>query len=378
LSIAAIRNASPNGLSLSETPLSSTGDSSGTPLVSVVIPAYQCAQYIAQGVASVFAQSFKNLELIVVNDGSPDTSLLESELERFRQRIRYLKQPTRGPSAARNAGILEASGKYIAFLDGDDYWRPGHMLKLMTLFQQNSALELAYCDCILLKNENPLARYFDLQAQAAVVDFDSILVEDSAIPTSTVVVSREALLRVGLFDESIRRCEDFDLWLRLAFQGAPMAYHTDAEVVHRMNDAGLSANSLAMKTDRIRVYQKAAETLPITHKQKQTIQHIVAGIQAERLVEKMKSALQAGDYRSARDFAAQANQIQRNWKLSLAQLILRGAPSLLRRLYFAPAWLLRDHNSISAQACEDVPPAGEREAGDCAPADLHCGSSPRR
>jgi hypothetical protein len=252
------------------------------------------------------------------------------------------------------------------------------MLKLMTLFQQNSALELAYCDCILLKNENPLARYFDLQAQAAVVDFDSILVEDSAIPTSTVVVSREALLRVGLFDESIRRCEDFDLWLRLAFQGSPMAYHTDAEVVHRMNDAGLSANSLAMKTDRIRVYQKAAETLPITHKQKQTIQHIVAGIQAERLVEKMKSALQAGDYRSARDFAAQANQIQRNWKLSLAQLILRGAPSLLRRLYFAPAWLLRDHNSISAQACEDVPPAGEREAGDCAPADLHCGSSPRR
>jgi glycosyltransferase involved in cell wall biosynthesis len=378
LSIAAIRNASQYGLSLSETPLSSNGDSSGTPLVSVVIPAYQCAQYIAQAVASVFDQSFKNLELIVVNDGSPDTTLLESELERFRQRIRYLKQPTRGPSAARNVGILEARGKYVAFLDGDDYWRPEHLAKLLALFQQSPFLELAYCDCILLKNEKLDARYFDLQAQSTVVNFDSILVEDSAIPTSTVVVSREALLRVGLFDESIRRCEDFDLWLRLAFQGAPMAYHADAEVVHRMNDAGLSANSSAMKADRVRVYQKAAHTLPITQKQQQTIQQIIAGIEAERLVEKMKSALQAGDYRSARDFAAQANKIQSNWKLSLAQFVLRGAPGLLRRLYFARAWSLRDRNSSSAEPSEDVPRAGDRESGDRSPADLHCGSSPRR
>jgi len=346
--------------------LSSSGDSSGTPLVSVVIPAYRCAQYIAQGVASVFDQSFKNLELIVVNDGSPDTSLLESELERYRQKIRYLKQQSRGPSAARNAGIQEARGKYVAFLDGDDYWRPGHLSKLMTLFQQNSALELAYCDCILLKNEKLDARYFDLQAQAAVVNFDSILVEDSAIPTSTVVASREALLRVGLFDESIRRCEDFDLWLRLAFQGAPMAYHTDAEVVHRVNDAGLSANSLAMKTDRIRVYQKAAETLPITQKQRQTIQQIVAGIQAEGLVEKMKSALQAGDYRSARELAAQASKVYGNWKFSLAQFLLRAAPSVLRQLYVARAWLRRD--SIANQTSEEVPLPADCQDRNCASA----------
>src|SRR6266404_7765519 len=76
-------------------------------LVSVVIPAYRCSQYIAQAVQSVLAQTFPAHELIVVNDGSPDTPLLEAALAPYKDSIRYIKQPTRGPSGARNTGIVE-------------------------------------------------------------------------------------------------------------------------------------------------------------------------------------------------------------------------------------------------------------------------------
>src|SRR5258708_10595177 len=92
--------------------------STGEPvLVSVVIPAHNAANSIAEALTSVVNQTFSNYEIIVVNDGSPDTTLLERALELFRQRIRYIKQENQGPSGARNSGILAARGKYVAFLD---------------------------------------------------------------------------------------------------------------------------------------------------------------------------------------------------------------------------------------------------------------------
>src|SRR5262250_1344652 len=104
---------------LESLPRSDSGESVPQPLVSVVIPAYSCAQYIAQAARSVLEQSYAERELLVINDGSPDTPLLEAELEPFRDRIRYIRQPSGGPSSARNRGILEARGQYVAFLDGD-------------------------------------------------------------------------------------------------------------------------------------------------------------------------------------------------------------------------------------------------------------------
>src|SRR5689334_17674780 len=104
-------------------------------LVSVVIPAFRCAQYIVQGIESVLNQSFTNHEILVVNDGSPDTAELEAALAPYAGRIRYFKQSTRGPSGARNTGIRNAFGKYVAFLDGDDYWTPDHLAKNISILE---------------------------------------------------------------------------------------------------------------------------------------------------------------------------------------------------------------------------------------------------
>jgi glycosyltransferase involved in cell wall biosynthesis len=311
-------------------------------VVSVVIPAFRCAQYIAQAVESVLQQAFSDLEIIIVNDGSPDTALLEAALLPFWGKILYRKQETRGPSGARNAGILLARGRYVAFLDGDDYWRPDHLAKLMELFQADSALGLAYCDCILLKDEKPFANAFSIEPQSSVVNFDSLLVESCAISTSSAVVSRESILQAGLFDEGFRRCEDFDMWLRMAFGGARMAYHSDAQVFHRMNEAGLSADRLSMKRDRIRVYEKIAASLPVTIQQQETIHKLVASIKADCHVDEMKYALEEGNYQAALEFGNRAKALKNDWKLATSLFALRAFPRLFGHFYLARARRLND------------------------------------
>jgi len=96
-------------------------------MVSIIIPAYNVAPYIGETLDSVFAQTFADYEVIVINDGSPDTEDLERALARFIDRINYLKQENRGASVARNTGLHAARGQFIAFLDADDVWLPNSL-----------------------------------------------------------------------------------------------------------------------------------------------------------------------------------------------------------------------------------------------------------
>ena len=317
---------------LESLPRSDSGESV-SPLVSVVIPAFCCARYIGHAVESALGQSYGEREILVINDGSPDTPLLEAALEPFRDRIRYIQQPNGGPSSARNRGIIQARGQYVAFLDADDYWSPDHLRKQMELFRRDPGLELAYCDWILLKDEKNSDRAFSIQPQAPQVSFDALVVEDCSIGTSTAVVSREAIVRAGLFDETIRRCEDFEMWMRMAFGGSRMAYHCDADVFHRVLDEGLSADRLAMKRDRIRVYEKLIKTLPLSRRQRTTIENLAADTRRDCDVDILKHLLDAEDYQNAVVVAGRVNARSSSWKLTVAYLGLRFAPRLFGHLH---------------------------------------------
>jgi glycosyltransferase involved in cell wall biosynthesis len=319
------------------------------PLVSVVIPAYQCSQYIAQAVESVLSQSYPNYEVIVINDGSPDTPALEAALAPFMDRILYVKQTTRGPSGARNAGIRQARGKYVAFLDGDDHWSTSHLSKQMVMFERDPGLALTYCDCVLVREEKPFNRYFTLQPQSRSVTFESLIVEDCAISTSSTLVLREALIATGMFDENFRRSEDFDLWLRMSFRGCRMAYHPDAEVYHRVNEAGLSANKVAMKRDLIRVYGKIASTLNISSEQARLIDARIAKTESECHVEEFKRALEDGDYTRALQLSDGVKEAGNHWKLKVSSFALRIAPRLFRLLYLGRS-VASGHGRFSGQS----------------------------
>jgi len=360
------KNGSSNGGSRAPSPSDfRPGSSSGkaSEMISVIIPAYRCSQYIAQAVQSVLAQTFPACELIIVNDGSPDTPLLEAALLPYQESIRYVKQPTRGPSGARNTGILQARGDYIAFLDGDDYWFSDHLAKQVAMLREDPTLNLVYCDSILVKDERPFARAFDIEPQCAKVTFESLLVEDSAISTSSTVVSRSAIMTAGMFDENFMRCEDFDTWLRMSFAGARMAFHTDARVFHRISHLGLSADRWSMNKDRIRVYEKVAATLPISEQQRQIVHSMIAKTQAQCDIERMKNALEAGDYNQAVEAASNASGLKNSWKVKVSLFCLKTAPRLFRRIHMARIFLL-GRNKYSTRPAPYVSGAEDHSAED--------------
>jgi glycosyltransferase involved in cell wall biosynthesis len=309
-------------------------------LVSVVIPAYQSANYIGQALDSVFAQTFSNYEVIVVNDGSPDAELLERALQPYKARVRYIKQENRGPSGARNAGVLQARGKYVAFLDSDDFWFPDHLANQTASLLKNPSLGLVYADSILIEDDVPVGHAFGQQPQAPRVTFEALVVEACSVGTSSTVASRQALIDAGLFDERFKRCEDFDLWLRMAFRGTRMGYEPRVHACHRLFN-GLSSDHDRMKEARIEVYEKIASMLPISVAQNAVIRKRIERIQAERHMERAKEFLVAEEYADALDAAKRACAALDNWKLHLAIFGLHAVPHLFRDLYLVYGQILR-------------------------------------
>ena len=266
-----------------------------TVLVSVVIPAYRCSTSIAQALESVFAQRLTNIEVIVINDACPETDCLERVLQPYRHRIRYEKQSHQGPSAARNKGIAMAAGKYIALLDADDYWFPDHLAKQLQLLQRDPSLSLVYSNCLLLQGDKPVATAFGREPQRDSVSFEALITGDCSITTSSVVCSRQALLDVGLFNPRFLRCEDYDLWTRLAKSGYRFAFRRDLQVCYRLSN-GLSSDVQSMRQACIAVYESLASDSTVQPRQRQLVIGQIARTKAVTQVGKAKQLLVHREY----------------------------------------------------------------------------------
>lgn len=303
-----------------------------TPLISVVIPAYNAAAYLPATLDSVLLQNFSNYEIIVVNDGSPDTPELEKALQPYFGKLRYIKQENRGPSSARNTGIRAARGKYVAFLDSDDIWLPKHLANQMAMLESNPSLGLVYANGVQIRDERPIGVSFDRTPQSLPVNFDSLLREQSTVNTSSAVVSRDALVKAGMFDEQFRRCEDYDLWLRLAAAGVRMTFTREIQIAHRPAN-GLAASGDLMKQALIAVYQKTLATQKLTEVQTAVARAKIANISQAIEFERAKQFLLEGKFGEAVDCIDRAKAITPLWKLRVVKLGLRLSPHLLQSLY---------------------------------------------
>lgn len=232
------------------------------PLVSVVIPAYNCKSYVGEAIRSVLAQTIgaDAVETIVLDDGSSDGT--PEEIWRFGDAVRFVQLQHGGVSAARNYGIRIASGELIAFLDADDYWLPERLERACALFRSGERCFVNteyYVETDGVRSDvsyyesRGLRCLFELSA-ASQMDF---ALEDNFI-NSMVVAPRRALIDAGGFDESMRYGEDWDLWLRLLGAGYAARLVSEPSAVYRYQRPGATTtrHDAAMAADRLRVLSK--------------------------------------------------------------------------------------------------------------------------
>jgi len=202
---------------MSHLPERSAGLTRNVPRVSVVIPAWNVETVLEETLASVSAQTFRDFEVIVIDDGSDDDTpqVIEVSARKWPW-LRWERQVNAGVASARSRGIALARGEWIAFLDADDLWLPEKLASQMALIEQDPQLALVYCDVRTFSGESESKRsLFDERSHATGTVLRELFM-NNFVYTSTVLLKRSALVQVGGFDSGHQVNEDVDLWLRIA------------------------------------------------------------------------------------------------------------------------------------------------------------------
>jgi glycosyltransferase involved in cell wall biosynthesis len=300
-----------------------------SPIVSVIIPAHNAAEYIAATLDSVFRQTYQDFEVILINDGSPDTDIFEQVIQPYLDRIVYLKQENRGPAAARNRGIMKARGEYIAFLDSDDCWLSEYLATQMQLFARTPPPDMVTADAEFFGDSpNAGKSFWQLYPPKGPLTLKNLLTRDCAIITSCTIARREVIVGAGLFDESICGPEDLDLWLRIAHRSTRLVLQRKVLARRRIHDRALTASYLRIHTEAVRVLDKLERTLPLSPDALLALQQRRLHLQACVELEEGKRYLEAGEIERARDSLQRAFAFFRTTRLRLVLVALGVAPRL--------------------------------------------------
>ncbi|MHB8636579.1 MAG: glycosyltransferase family 2 protein [Fimbriimonadaceae bacterium] len=220
--------------------------------VSVIVPTYGHQAYVLEALGSVFGQRYSDCEVVVVNDGSPDdTESILAPLARD-GRIVYISQENRGQSAARNRGLQEARGEFVAFLDDDDWW-PSDKLE----WQVNLLRTLSAHVGVAGSHVDVMAGVAGARTTASARDLTpaDFIVNDLMRSPGQVLFRRQALLDVGGFDEGIWGSDDWDLYFRVAKLG-PIRFEPRLALCYRVHEGNSSNNYWRIYKNALRVYRR--------------------------------------------------------------------------------------------------------------------------
>lgn len=304
------------------------------PLVSVIIPAFKVAGFIAETIASVMTQTFRNHEIIVINDGSPDTDALERNMSPFAGLVTYIKQSNQGAGAARNAGLRIARGEFVAFLDGDDLWLPDFLKAQLKLISSDGGFDMVYADAINLEGSaHSKTTNMDMNPSDGPVTMEALISGRCNVVTSSVVARRKAIIDVGLFDEAFPNSQDFDLWLRLAKEGARITYQKTVLVERRIYEGSLASDPIKSFSGEVKVLEKTARRSDLTSEELTAVFETLKLRRASVEVLRGKQRLSAGDFSSALAAFRLANNQFQSWKLKLVLFSLHVAPRLVQQVH---------------------------------------------
>jgi glycosyltransferase involved in cell wall biosynthesis len=297
------------------------------PLVSAITPAYNAERFLSLALDSALAQTLRDFEVIVVDDGSTDATaaIVARYAAAHPQHVRVLQQTNQGLCAARNAAMRIARGKYFALLDADDVWLPQHLAASVRALESDPSVGLVHANIERIDADgNALhvpPRYWREHDDA----FARLFLRDEHVSCPTTVFRRELIERLGGFDMRFNRlgCEDRDLWLRIAVASG-LRFLPDVHARYRQHGANMSSNVRKMQRARLLLVEKFSATPQGRPLRRAALAAAYAGIGDE--------LLNAGRRLSA--FGAYANAVIRQPSLRNCKALLR---SLLRPLPDAAA-----------------------------------------
>ena len=303
-----------------------------TPAVSVIIPAYNVTAFITDALNSLRAQTFRDFETIVVNDGCPDSANLERTLEPYGAEIVYIRQENQGVAAARNTALRAARAPLVALLDPDDMWEPEYLEVQTGQFASNPETGVACANVTFIGETSFQGQTFlDKFPDRGDINFHRLLSQECRI-SSSVTARRELILRAGLFDPNLRAAEDLHLWLRLAHIGTRFI-RTDRPLIrYRARPESLSNDPTRIASDVLKVYKNLSETLDLNARDRACLEDAIRREEANLDFYLAKKALYAGRNREAKERLDRANRVLRSRKVAFSLLALRIAPGLVHKL----------------------------------------------
>jgi glycosyltransferase involved in cell wall biosynthesis len=222
------------------------------PLISVILPTFNRLQYLPDALASVFAQTFQDWELLIVDDGSEAQTRTYLQTLEDPPRVRLIQLAHTGkPAMARNAALREARGEYVAFMDSDDIWMPQKLSTQMAALRIHGDCAWSHTNFLLVDSRGGSLR--EMPAADGWI-LGPLLKTETVVALPSVVASRALLSQVDNFDESLTMCEDYDLWLRLAARSRVAAIAEPLTVVRRHTEH--YGNAAISFSDSIRVLNK--------------------------------------------------------------------------------------------------------------------------
>jgi glycosyltransferase involved in cell wall biosynthesis len=303
------------------------------PAVSVIMPAYNVASYIGEAIESVLAQTHRDFELLVVDDGSiDDTAAIAARFAASDARVTLIRQANRGISGARNQALRCCTGEVLAVLDSDDVWEPEFLAAQLEILRARPDVDIVTGNGWFLGSRlhgRPVRPTPDPRPQP---DLASIIADEQAVFIMSVM-RRRVYETIGPFDESMRTNEDYDFWLRAAAAGFTF-FRNDRPLAHyRRRDDSLSANELRMLRGILRVYDKLRPTLADRPHELALLEKQYARFETEGIAAEARAAIETGDFHTAGERLTVLYGRRGSPTIGLARLLARFAPGLLSFAY---------------------------------------------
>ncbi len=303
-------------------------------LVSIIIPAYNAEEYIRESVESALAQTYSPVEVIIVDDGSKDGTKKILEPYIGSGKIVYIFQQNKGLAASRNAGIKIAKGEFIAFLDADDAFLPEKVAEQVHALEAHPDFGVCYSDLIHMSEEEPRTFYHHTYQYPSGDVFGELLKRQFINPL-TVMARREIFEKYGVFDESLRRSEDWDLWLRLARAGVKFLYLDKPLAHYRVRkDGNLSslASEPEMKEKNLFLFSRLGEKLTPAERERYDFQNILARLRMKLVFAYLAVGKKEVALEKAESFSGFSRAVIHLLPAGMWRMVLGSARALKHRL----------------------------------------------